>query len=182
MRNGHLAGQQGQKTDQDPPGEVTPPRHPYPAQDCPVEWVECGFRPCLARGSLFPSAFQCLRLENGDYVASSTSGHYRECPVRVHSCPVCVYSCLVRVHSCPARVYSCPTRVYLPSLVFTQNSYLRPQLTARGDRSAGLRGELSRMGLVPFLKRPTEPPCRLLRMRTQESKATRSGPSPDAAS
>lgn len=151
MRNGHLAGQQGQKTDQDPPGEVTPPRHPYPAQDCPVEWVERGFRPCLARGSLFPSAFQCLRLENGDYVASSTSGHYRECPVRVHLCPA-------RVYSCPVCVYSCPARVYLPSLVFTQNSYLRPQLTARGDRSAGLRGEPSRMGLVPFLKRPHRAP------------------------
>lgn len=139
-----LLDSRGRRRTRTHPVRSPPPRHPYPAQDCPVEWVERGFRPCLARGSLFPSAFQCLHLENGDYVASSTSGHYRECPVRVHSCPVCVYSCLARV--------------YLPSLVFTQNSYLRPQLTARGDRSAGLRGEPSRMGLVPFLKRPHRAP------------------------
>lgn len=37
MRNGHLAGQQGQKTDQDPPGEVTPP-HATPTPPRTAQW------------------------------------------------------------------------------------------------------------------------------------------------
>lgn len=150
MRNGHLAGQQGQKTDQDPPGEITPPRHPYPAQDCPVEWVERGFRPCLAPAT---------RMTSGEpfplCVSASSSGKRGLCSfVDIRALPGVPRVCVLVPCVCALVPRACVLAI---ARVHPEFIFETPTHSARGPVGGPSGGALTNGTSALFKKTPQSP-------------------------
>lgn len=140
-----------------------PTRHPYPAQDCPVEWVERGFRPCLAPAT---------RMTSGEpfplCVSASSSGKRGLCsfidiralPGVPRACVLVPCVCVLVPRACALVPHACVLAI---ARVHPEFIFETPTHSARGPVGGPSGGALTNGTSALFKKThraPLPPPPR----------------------